>query len=326
MDVDIPTIKSTNEKAILEKYVEISADIKRFSVGLSNDAKALSDAIYDFNKSFSESIAALKANYQSTYQKLTSDFEMYYSNNKDLVYELAEKIQKIDTITAAYQQLLNAETALYTEFDKKTTVRTSLEAPKKSARELLKGDIDDMIRVYQTTNPEIPYEKMIEKRDELVKSFDGEASAFTNKIFESDFDYALYLSTVRKVESFLEQYRMGNSYQCSSIISSSLNWERTYLELSNALEPLIQGMKTATFKVEDWNDSQIRTIESTMLLLFKEYYTKNLSAKKNAFSVYAMQLISEAYYANTGKTEETESIEPPQLSWTPYTFTRTYTK
>lgn len=329
MDVDIATIKSTNEKAILEQYVEISADIKRFSVGLSTNEKELSDAIYDFNKKFSDAIAALESNYETTYQKLKSDFDMYYSNNKDLVYELAEKIQKIDDIKASYQDLLDAEKELYVELDKKTSIRTSLESPKKSATALLKWDIDDMIRSYQTKNPEVSYEKMLAKRDELVNTFDSEAAVFMNKIFESDFDYSLYLSTVEKVETFLEQYTASKAYQCNSIMSSTLNWERTYLELANALEPLVKGMKTATSKVENRNSSQIKTIESTMLLLFKDYYTKNLSAKKTAFNSYVIQLISEAYYENTQKpTEEgeTETPETPQVSWTPYTFTKTYTK
>ena len=159
------------------------------------------------------------------------------------------------------------------------------------------------MRAYQGMHPEISYEKMLEKRDELVKVFDAEAAVFTNKVFASDFDYTLYLSSVEKVEAFLEQHLVDGKYQCNSIIASSLNWERTYLELTSALESVTQGMKKAMLRVEDWNAAQVKAIDSTMLLLFKEYYTKNLAAKKNAFGVYVMQLISEAYYATNSSTD-----------------------
>ncbi|MDR0369380.1 MAG: hypothetical protein LBH96_02330 [Candidatus Peribacteria bacterium] len=328
MDVDIATIKSTNEKAILEQYVEISANIKRFSVGLLTNEKELSDAIYNFNKDFSDSLVTLESNYETTYQKLKSDFDMYYSNNKDLVYELAEKIQKIDDVKASYQALLDAEKTLYDALDQKTSIRTALESPKKSVIALLKGDIDDKIKSYQTRNPEVSYEKMLTKRDELVATFDSEATVFMHKIFESDFDYSLYLSAIEKVDNFLEQYTINKAYQCGIIISSSLNWERTYLELVNQLDLLTKGMKIATSKVENWNSSQVKTIESTMLLLFKDYYTKNLSAKETAFASYVIQLISDAYYENMQQSPEeaTQPSDIPQVSWTPYTFTKTYTK
>jgi hypothetical protein len=322
-DVDVEAIRNEYQKAILEKYVEISADVKRFSVGLLTNEKTISDAIYDFGQSFASQISAIESTYETTFATLKSDFEVYYAQNKDLVYDLAEKIQKIDTIRAQYTALQQAQTQLYQTLDGKTTVRTSLASPKKSAANLLKGDLDDLMRGYQVSNPEVAYEKMVEKRDMLIAEFEREADTFVNEIFKADVDYGLYLTTIAKTEEFLQQYTAATSYQCGMIIASLINWERVYLELVEQLQTLTQGIKNATWKVEDWDTNQVKVIESTMTTLFKEYYSKALASKKNAFMTAVMQLISEAYYVNLP-----ESIEPvtPTVSWTPYTFVKTYNK
>jgi hypothetical protein len=322
-DVDVETIRNEYQKAILEKYVEISADIKRFSVGLLTNEKTISDTIYDFGQSFASQISAIENTYETTFATLKSDFEVYYTQNKDLVYDLAEKIQKIDTINAQYTALLQAQTQLYNALDEKTAVRTSLASPKKSASNLLKGDIDELMRGYQSSNPEVAYDKMIEKRDALVSEFEREADTFINEIFKADFDYATYLTTVAQTEEFLQQYTATPSYQCGMIIASLINWERVYIELLGNLQTLTQGIENATQKVEDWESSQVKVIETTMTTLFKDYYSKALTTKKSAFMTAVMQLISEAYYTN-----QPQPVEPvaPTISWTPYTFTKTYTK
>ena len=325
MDVDVATIKKENETAILEKYVEISSAIKRYSVGLTNDTRVIENAISDFSKTFSTKISTIATNYESTYTKLKSDFEMYYDQNQKLVYELAEKIQKIDTIREQYVSLLDAQEELFRQLDIKTTVRTSLQMPKKSAYSLLKGDLDDLIGRFQSSNPEVSYEKMIDRRDVLLADFDREAEIFVNEIFKSDFDYALYLTTIKKVEDFLKQYSSETSYQCGVIISSSINWERVYLDLINNLQSLTKGIQSSTAKVKNWNTEQVKVIESSMLTLFKNYYTKTLETKKNSFRNYIMQLISEVYYAENQQQEEAPK-EIPQVSWTPYTYTKTYNK
>jgi hypothetical protein len=322
-DVDVNAIKNEYQKAILEKYVEISADVKRFSVGLLTNEKTISDTIYDFGQTFTSQITALESTYEATYNKLKSDFEVYYTQNKDLVYDLAEKIQKIDTVKAQYTALQQAHNQLYTTLDTKTSMRTSLETPKKSAANILKGDIDTLMREYQTNHPEVAYEKMLEKRDALVEDFINESDTFINEIFKADFDYAVYLATVAKTEEFLQNYTADTSYQCGVIIAAAINRERVYLELVNELTPLTDGITQATTKIQDWNADQVKTIETTMTNLFKDYYPKALATKKTAFMTFVMQLISEAYYANTPPPAEPQ---PPTLTWTPYTFTKTYTK
>ncbi|MDR2415966.1 MAG: peptidoglycan-binding protein [Candidatus Peribacteria bacterium] len=322
-DVDVESIRNEYQKAILEKYVEISADVKRFSVGLLTNEKTISDAIYDFGQSFVSQISAIENTYETTFATLKSDFEVYYTQNKDLVYDLAEKIQKIDTIKAQYTALQQAQSQLYQALDEKTTVRTSLSSPKRSAANLLKGDIDDLIRGYQVSNPEVAYEKIVEKRDTLLAEFEKEADTFINEIFKADFDYSLYLTTIAKTEEFLQQYTAATSYQCGMIIASLINWERVYLELLEELQTLTQGMENARWKVEDWDANQIKVIESTMMTLFKDYYSKALTSKKNTFMASVMQLISEAYYANQPQPEVPVT---PNISWTPYTFTKTYNK
>lgn len=238
--VDVESIRNEYHKAILEKYVEISADIKRFSVGLLTNEKTVSDAIYDFGQSFASQISAIESTYETTFASLKSDFEVYYAQNKDLVYDLAEKIQKIDTIKAQYAALQQSQNQLYQALDGKTKVRTSLASPKKSAANLLKGDIDELIRTYQSTNPEIAYDKMTEARDALVNAFEREADTFINEIFKADFDYATYLTTISQTEEFLQQYTVATSYQCGKIIASPINWERVYLELLDNLQKLTQ--------------------------------------------------------------------------------------
>jgi hypothetical protein len=41
-DVDVKAIKNEYQKAILEKYVEVSADIRRYAVGLITDEGVIS--------------------------------------------------------------------------------------------------------------------------------------------------------------------------------------------------------------------------------------------------------------------------------------------
>ena len=149
MEVDVAFIEKSYTQAILEEYVNVSADITRFSVGLLTDQKILSDALYNFESHFSSQISMIESEYELVYLRLKSDFDMYYDQNQSLVYDLAEKIQKVDTIKAMYAELLQAQTNLYSALDTKSSVRSSLITPTKSVVNLLKGDIDDMIRRYQ---------------------------------------------------------------------------------------------------------------------------------------------------------------------------------
>ncbi|MDR2190574.1 MAG: peptidoglycan-binding protein [Candidatus Peribacteria bacterium] len=325
-DVDVLTIQNEYQKAILEKYVEISADIKRFSVGLLTNEKTISNAIYDFGSTFASQISTIETTYETTFATLKADFEVYYTQNKELVYGLAEKIQKIDTIQAQYNALQQAQTQLYQTLDSKTTLRTALLSPQKSFTNLLKGDIDDLIRNYQTSNPEVSYEKMTEKRDSLVTAFVDETTSFINELFKSDIDEKLYLSTLEKTKDFLTQYTVERSYQCGLIIASTLNRERTYLDLTQALKTLIQGVEKAEEKVHHRDTNQVKTIETTMMTLLQDAYNKILTTKKKEFMSYVMQLISEAYYANIPQPTEPTAPTPSTVSWTPYTFTKTYNK
>ncbi len=323
LDVNVANIKKEYETSILEQYVLIFSDITRFSVGLVTDHKAIADSIASFQKSYLQKISSLEGQYWNTFEKLTSDFEMYYAQNKDLVYGLAEKIQKIDTIQERYSAMESAYTKLYGALDQKTSVRSSLDASKKSASVLLKGDIDDMIRRYQSTNSDIPYEKMTGKRDSLVDEFANDADIFLNEIFKSDFDYAVYLKTLVKVQDFLSQYASETSYKCSFIISSSVNWERVYLELINDLEAVTAGMQKAYTRVQSWDADQIKAIETTVISLFKDFYAKTLKAKQSAFRLYVTQLIRDAYNETYGQVEVSPA---PEVSWTPYTFVKAYNK
>ena len=303
VDVDVPTIHKNHTQAILEAYVEISATIKRFSVGLSTDTKALGNAISNFETTFLTRILAIESEYDSVYARLKSDFDMYYDQNQALVYGLAEKIQKVDTIKTTYAQLLQSQANLYAALDAKSSVRSALTTPTRSVLNLLKGDIDDMIRRYQVLHPEISYELMVDKRDVLVGELEQEASMFINKLFSKDFDTDLYLATVAQTEAFLAQYYY-HGYQCGMILSAVINRERTYLDVMRDLTVLIEGIESAESKVKTWGTEQVKSIEAVMLTLFQEYYTKSFAQQKLKFSRYVMGLISEAYYANHSQLPE----------------------
>ena len=330
--VNVVAIKDSYQKAILEKYVDLSADIKRYAVGLTSNESSLSDDIADFGRSFLGQISSIESTYDMTYEKLKTDFSTYYNQNQQLAISLAEKLQKIDAIKEKYVALQRAERSFYEEIDYKTNFRNAVELPKKSALALLQGDLDAMIRGYQATNPEVSYEKMLEKRDALVQEFSMESDSFLYEPFKSDFDYTLYTKTLVKVQEFLRQYVNAERYQCGAVIASTANWERVYLSLTNEIEPLLLGYAKILSKVEKWTDEQAKTVETALLAAYKEAYSKTFSQKKMAFRTYVMQLISEAYYATTpsGPIGNEGGNGAPAAStpttWTSYTFTKSYTK
>jgi hypothetical protein len=243
---------------------------------------------------------------------------------------LAEKLQRIDTIQEKYRALVQAEEKFYVALDAKTSLRSALEAPKKSAVALLQGDIDDMIRDYQTTNPEISDEKMQAKRDALVQGFIFESDSFLYELFKSDFDYSLYTRTLPRVQEFLSQYFSDGTYQCGLVVAAPTNWERLYLSLTTDLDSLLAGYATLLTKVEHWSDAQAKTVESTLFTLYQDVYSKSFNQKRTEFRTYVMQLISEAYYVAHQQPEDTnvDAVDQPSVSvsWTPYVFTKSYTK
>jgi hypothetical protein len=327
-DVDISAIKSEYQKAILEKYVEVSADIRRYAVGLITNEQTISGDIADFASSFVGQISSIESTYDATYEKLKTDFMNYYTPNKDLVLSLAEKIQSIDTVQEKYAALLAAQSGFNQELDFQTALRSALEAPKKSASNLLKGDIDDLIIAYQSTNPEISVDKMEAERDRLVAEFMMEVDSFLYDLFKTDIDYALYLKTLPKVQAFLDQYRTATSYQCGDLLATKVNWERLLLDLENSLDTLIAGFTKARTSVERWDVDQATKVKTTFLALYQEVYSKALTQKRNTFMSYAMALISEAYYLKNPVADTNEEAEQEQVAvqWTPYLFTKSYNK
>jgi len=103
-DVDVKAIQYEYQRAILEKYVEISADVKRYAVGLTASEKAISDDIHDFGLSFAGQISSIESVYDTTYERLRADFTSYYAQNQQLVLSLADKVQKVDMIKEKYEQ------------------------------------------------------------------------------------------------------------------------------------------------------------------------------------------------------------------------------
>jgi len=156
--------------------------------------------------------------------------------------------------------------------------------------------LDEMIRGYQTSNPGISVEKMMARKELLLQEFMVESDSFLYNFFKSDFDYALYAKTVVKLQEFLRQYLLAESYQCGAIIASTTNWERTFTSLMSEVDVLLAGYAKITAKVEDWSADQAKAVESTLLAAYQGVYSKVFSQKKMAFRTYAMQLISEAYY------------------------------
>ncbi|MDR0859736.1 MAG: hypothetical protein LBO09_01810 [Candidatus Peribacteria bacterium] len=323
--LNLSSLKGEYQRAVLEKYVELSMDIKRLTVGLSTDEKGIKDSISDFQKTFSAKFAMIEETYEDTFKTLQTAYTEALEKNKELVQNLALKIQKVLSIQEKYLELQQAEATLYATIAEKSQLSKTLQLSKYSLIASLQKELDTQIKKYQSSHPEISKEKLTEEKTALLAELTREANAQINVLFASATKVATYTKTLGEVEAFLSQYTSGQTYQCGVIISAER--EKTYDDLANRVKTLIQELQKATEKVAGYTEDQIKTLETTSVASFKAFSTKSLSTKKSLFTIYLAQLSTPNQDQNT-ETENTAPSETPSVtvSWTPYVFTKTYTK
>ncbi|MDR0607973.1 MAG: hypothetical protein LBG52_06645 [Candidatus Peribacteria bacterium] len=326
--IDLKMTKSEYQKAVLEKYVELSADIKRLMVGLSTDEKGIQEAISDFQRSFSAKFVAIETTYEDQYQQLQASYAKAYEQNKELVQTLAVKLQKVMAVQEKSAALQQAQIVLYDTLMEKSQLSKTLQLSKYSLLITLQKELDAQIERYHSSNPEISVNKLTEKKERLLAELRREAEVQINTLLKSEIKTSIYLDTLVLLEEFLSQYTSNDAYQCSVLISAPTNWDKNYGDLASRVDTLIQGLKKATEYLTGLDEEQIRSLETVSTVAFKTFSTTTLSEKKSVFRSYIMDLISEAYYANNPVDISSDSsvTATPSLSWTPYTFTKSYTK
>lgn len=300
--VDVNNVKSEYQKWILEQYVELSADIKRYNLGLHSDITSLKNEVANFKQYFSSQLTGVSANYQWVYNQLKSDFEMYFTANETLLYDVSDKILKLDELNQKYKNLVSARNEVDQVLNERTKILPILESPRASVLAIFKGDLDEIIRTYQTKNPEIDFNKVYAKKDELITDFSNQLSNFLSILFGSDYPLLKYIEQTKKAEDFLKTYITNWEYQCASMISSPINRERTYLTLSNDLDSITPNFSKAVQRVYSWRDDQITRMEPLIEQVFVIYYNRILKSEKQAFNKFITQLIAETYYANQQST------------------------
>ena len=286
------------QKAILEQYVDISADIKRLSVGLISDPQVIKNAMTSFKQKFTSELSTIETSYEADYQQLKADFETYYSVNQSLVYQVAEKIQKLDILMEKYQTLVDARNDIHESLKDRTRALDIAAAPVQSVTSILQGDLDKIISNYRIKNPEIDFAALEVKKQELMKDFAQQLDGFIGILFGSDYNVITYQNTVAKTEAFLTTYVQSKTYQCSALLSTPANWERTYLSLGDEIDALVPGLYRADEKVNNWRDDQLSKIDSALEQVFVIYYNNAMRKEKTALNKYIMQLIAEAYHAS----------------------------
>ncbi|MDR2541625.1 MAG: peptidoglycan-binding protein [Candidatus Peribacteria bacterium] len=309
----------------MEKYVELSMDIKRLTVGLSIDEKGIKESISDFQKTFTAKFVMIEETYEDSYKALQTAYTNALEKNKDLVQNLAIKIQKVISIQEKYSELQQAEATLYASIAEKSQLSKMLQLSKYSVIATLQKELENQIKNAQSSNPEISKEKLIAEKDALLAELKRESDAQINVFFKSSTKTATYTKTLSEAEVFLSQYTTEKTYQCGVIISA--NREKSYDGLADRLKTLIQDLQKATEKLTGYDENQIRSLETASITTFKTFSTNAFSKKKALFRVYVAQLI--AANQNTGtETPPTETPPTPStpVSWTPYVFTKTYNK
>lgn len=296
MTREINTIFAEYQKNILEEYVGISADIKRLSVGLTQNAQTIRDEITALQQKFSTELQALEAKYENNYQQLKADFDAYYSVNQTLVYQIAEKIQKIEVIREKYATLLRAHTELQDTLKRRTKVLEIVALPLQSVTAILQGDLDAIIADYRTKNPEIDMKVVEAKKAELMQDFAQQLSGFVGILFGADYRPITYLQTKAKAEAFIATYLQSQKYQCTPLLSAPTSRERTYLQLAEEIDALVPGLEKAERKVASRRTDQLQKIDSALEQVFVLYYNKAMRAEKEALNKYLIKLIADAYY------------------------------
>jgi peptidoglycan hydrolase-like protein with peptidoglycan-binding domain len=308
--------------------VELSADITRWVVGLSTNEQGLQEAIADFQRSFSAKFIMAETTYVDQYQQLQAAYAKAYEQNKELVESLALKLQKVMAVQEKYVALQQAQEALYDTVAEKSQLFKTLQLSKYSLIIAMEKELDVQIARYQASNPEISVDKLSTKKKGLLTELKREADVQIDTLLKSEVKTGTYLDTLTAVEKFLAQYTSENTYQCGVLISATANWDTGYGDLVSRVDTLVQGMKKAAETVVALDEEQMKSLEVFSEATFKTFSAKALSEKKSVFRSYVMDLIAEAYYAHQGTSPETEPVvvPTPTISWTPYTFTKSYPK
>ena len=255
-NLDFNKLTDSLKTSILNEYIGLDGDIKRYSLELKDaDPILLGNTLDNFYNQNAIKITNLENEYYLKSGKTKATFLEYVKNNQDLLNGLAQKLDIIKNVNKYADAVSGAFSGLNNTINRHSSLWSNMAKIKDQTLSSMSMDFDTTIgQMISTHNPspEIQAKYQIHK-DNFMKKMIAETNKSVYYTFSAFFEYEKYADIMSKQEDLKKKfYASSGDVNCSLLLTTSVNFANYAKDLESTANDTIKGMDLITSGIKSW--------------------------------------------------------------------------
>lgn len=335
-NLDFSQLTDTLKTSILNEYIKLDGDIKRYEYGLNSvDPLIFGNSLDTFYNQNAIKINTLENDYYLKTNKAKTSFLEYLENNKDLLNGLAQKMDSIELLKKHSTDAEKAFTTLNATIDSRSSFWKNMLASKEKMTTTLASDLDEIIARMISSHaphPDIQAKYLIHK-DNFMKKFKAESDKAVYYVFSSFFDYPSYVDLIAKNTELQKKFTTSSgTLDCKLLLTSSMNFapylngvETTTPSLIKGMNLINDGIKSGKVQLKDLEAPALHAFDTGVHKLANEL-RKNFKLMLESETPRTSNTAPTAQENTTPSTPENSTPQNPSHPTSKTTFTQAFTK
>ena len=255
-NLDFNKLTDSLKTSILNEYIGLDGDIKRYSLELKDaDPILLGNTLDNFYNQNAIKITNLENEYYLKSGKTKATFLEYVKNNQDLLNGLAQKLDIIKNVNKYADAVSGAFSGLNNAINSHSSLWSNMAKIKDQTLSSMSMDFDTTIgQMISTHNPspEIQAKYQIHK-DNFMKKMIAETNKSIYYTFSAFFEYEKYADIMSRQEDLKKKfYASSGDVNCSLLLTTSVNFANYAKDLESTANDTIKGMDLITSGIKSW--------------------------------------------------------------------------
>ena len=255
-NLDFNKLTDSLKTSILNEYIGLDGDIKRYSLELKDaDPILLGNTLDNFYNQNAIKITNLENDYYLKSGKTKATFLEYVKNNQDLLNGLAQKLDIIKNVNKYADAVSGAFSGLNNAINNHSSLWSNMAKIKDQTLSSMSMDFDTTIgQMISTHNPspEIQAKYQIHK-DNFMKKMIAETNKSVYYTFSAFFEYEKYADIMSRQEDLKKKfYASSGDVNCSLLLTTSVNFANYAKDLESTANDTIKGMDLITSGIKSW--------------------------------------------------------------------------
>ncbi|MDO4713937.1 MAG: peptidoglycan-binding domain-containing protein [bacterium] len=333
-NLDFSKLTDNLKTTILNEYIKLDGDIKRYEYGLNTvDPLIFSNSLDTFYNQNAIKINTLENDYYLKTSKTKTSFLEYVDNNKELLNGLAQKMDSIELVKKHSTDTQKVFTSLNATIDARSSFWKNMLATKEKITTGLAADFDETIaRMIAAHNPHPDIQaKYLIHKDNFMKKFKAESDKAVYYVFSAFFDYPAYLDLLEKNSELQKRFTdSSGKLDCKLLLTSSMSLAPYTNGIETKAPALIKGMKLIDDGIKN-GKVKLKDLELPALTAFDNGVNKLAAELRKDFTLMLeSETPAQPVHPETHATPSTPELTPsaPSQATPPAktTFTQAFTK